>query len=276
MDFWEVSARATPRLDAGMLDVVDAIGTRAASGLARTLLQGMGAPLHATYCSVFHYRSASSVRLVSGSGWDDAGVAVANALPYIDDGIFNQDTNRRILDDRRLDGGAASFIHHQTLADIGSSAYRVLYTNAALVDRVSVMHRMPAGSWLAINFYRQRAGEARGRRAFGQLFPLAPFPARAVAKHIALTGAPDEASPEPDGQALEADVARRYPACPRRERQVMLGLLRGWTTDGIACHLELSATTVVTYKQRLFRRLGIHTRAQLFALFLEEGKRAVG
>ena len=45
-------------------------------------------------------------------------------------------------------------------------------------------------------------------------------------------------------------------------------LLRGLSFDGIGADLQLSATTVKTYRNRAFERLGIHHRNELFALAL--------
>ena len=55
---------------------------------------------------------------------------------------------------------------------------------------------------------------------------------------------------------------------PRREREVCERLLMGWTYDGVAADLGLSAGTVKTYRDRAFERLGIHHRNELFALAL--------
>jgi len=57
---------------------------------------------------------------------------------------------------------------------------------------------------------------------------------------------------------------------PRREREVCDRMLRGWTYDGIAIDLGLSANTVKTYRGRAFEKLGIHHRSELFALMLEQ------
>lgn len=55
---------------------------------------------------------------------------------------------------------------------------------------------------------------------------------------------------------------------PKRESEVCMRLLRGWTYDGLAVDLGISAGTVETYCDRAFERLGIHHRNELFALAL--------
>ena len=54
----------------------------------------------------------------------------------------------------------------------------------------------------------------------------------------------------------------------RREREVCERMLKGWTYEGIANDLGISAGTVKTFRDRAFDRLGIHHRNELFALVL--------
>ena len=62
----------------------------------------------------------------------------------------------------------------------------------------------------------------------------------------------------PGGPALQSLAGR--------EREVCQRLLKGWTHEGIAADLGLSAGTVKTYRDRAFEKLGIHHRNELFAL----------
>jgi len=45
--------------------------------------------------------------------------------------------------------------------------------------------------------------------------------------------------------------------------------LRGLTFDGVAADLGVSATSVKTYRNRAFARLGIHHRNELFGLVVD-------
>lgn len=82
-------------------------------------------------------------------------------------------------------------------------------------------------------------------------------------KHLALTlatGAPPEAP--------RAQLARLCHGLTERELDLCERLLRGLTHDGVAADLGLSASTVKTYRNRAFNRLGIHFRSELGALLL--------
>ena len=57
---------------------------------------------------------------------------------------------------------------------------------------------------------------------------------------------------------------------PKRESEICKRLLRGWTYDGVAGDVGISAGTVKTYRDRAFDRLGIHHRNELFVLALAD------
>jgi DNA-binding CsgD family transcriptional regulator len=270
MKVWNISESASvsaANLPAAHL--IDAIGVDDAVALSQAVLSSLSDKVTATHCSVFHYARSGSVRLVSGADRLARPVAITNAKPYIAAGIFKLDTNQEIMKDKVNNRTQTSLIHQQTVADLRAPSHQQLYFNADLLERVSLLHCLRDGSWAAINLYRQ---SEQGHASDDEIRKLAEFGvpiAHCVARHIELTSQREERSTSFGGSesALLLEIQNRYPDIPRRERQVMCGLLKGMTADGIACHLGLGPSTVITYKQRLFRRLEINTRAQLFSLF---------
>ena len=53
-----------------------------------------------------------------------------------------------------------------------------------------------------------------------------------------------------------------------REREVVVLVLRGHSSDSIAAHLDISRATVKTHRKHAYDRLGISTQAELLSLFL--------
>lgn len=51
-----------------------------------------------------------------------------------------------------------------------------------------------------------------------------------------------------------------------RERAVCLGILAGRKAELIAGDIDVAASTVVTYRKRAYAKLGINSRAALFAI----------
>lgn len=56
-----------------------------------------------------------------------------------------------------------------------------------------------------------------------------------------------------------------------RERQVLLALCRGCSTDSIAAELGISATTIRNHVQHLLAKLAAHSRAEAVALAYRDG-----
>ena len=77
------------------------------------------------------------------------------------------------------------------------------------------------------------------------------------------------ATPPPPRAIQSWEILALQKQCPRlksREFEVCAALVQGWTIDGIAVHLNVSIATVRTYRDRAFRRLGIHHRNQLYGM----------
>ncbi|KDR39341.1 hypothetical protein BG61_33430 [Caballeronia glathei] len=58
----------------------------------------------------------------------------------------------------------------------------------------------------------------------------------------------------------------------KRELDVLRGVLEGLTAQDIGEVMGVKASSVVTYQKRAFRRLGISSQRQLFALCIAPGK----
>jgi DNA-binding CsgD family transcriptional regulator len=73
---------------------------------------------------------------------------------------------------------------------------------------------------------------------------------------------------ETDADLSPAHLARRLPITPR-EAEVLARLAGGRTNDGIAFDLGISRHTVVRHVARIYRKLGIHSRAAATRAALE-------
>ena len=72
-------------------------------------------------------------------------------------------------------------------------------------------------------------------------------------------------------EAERSERTRRLELLSGRERQVLLGVVKGETNKDIAARLGLSSRTVETYRENLMRKLEIRTVAGLTRLAIEEG-----
>jgi DNA-binding NarL/FixJ family response regulator len=72
------------------------------------------------------------------------------------------------------------------------------------------------------------------------------------------------AAPIPDGPAPPPrPIGDRTAALPPRQQEVADLLGRGWRVPEIAARLGISANTVRKHKKALYRRLGVHSQAEL-------------
>lgn len=155
-------------------------------------------------------------------------------------------------------------------AEIPSPHRDQIYRRHGIHERLSVVTTGGAEGLLAINLYRyDTTGSYRDREVDAAQSFARPVLA-CVNKHLQMLGCLRKAA------TISAMTARellldRNPNLTPRELDVCERLLRGWTYDGIARDLGLSATSVKTYRARAFDRLGIHFRNELVALTMRGG-----
>ncbi len=198
---------------------------------------------------VFAYRAAADGRpepLLSSSALDGA---PARAQVYAQR-FYARDPARR---SREALGPGRGFSERVAASEIDVSEYRAIcFDRPRLVEKHCYGWRDETGA-LVLSFYRRHSEE---EAPIGQLPSLANLVlALCVRGHSAPTA--------PLHERLEARVALRYPELPMRERQVCALTVAGKTSEQAAALLGIRPGTVLTYRQRAYRRLGF-TSAQDF------------
>jgi len=85
--------------------------------------------------------------------------------------------------------------------------------------------------------------------------PMVPLAGSSRAVEAALTS-----------EQLEERFARRWPALTPRERQVCARAAIGLSVEATAIDLGIAKTSVVTFRQRAYRRLGVTSPFELCGL----------
>lgn len=191
---------------------------------------------------VFSYREGHAQCLLSRN-FLEGHTGKRLAADYLD-GWFLQDP----LYARALQLSDGGFELHR-LAEISpkvSDEYRRhLFTDAGIRDKITVLtagrHR------LAISFYWQEEAQASPE--------LLDIAARLVQRHF------DALTPSAEPPALQV--------LSDRERAVCLGMLAGKKAELISHDLGIKPTSVATYRQRAYEKLGINSRGELFAICRE-------
>ncbi len=159
----------------------------------------------------------------------------------------------------------SSQIRHITAQEVPPEHRAKVYEAHGVAERVSIVEPQGEGALFAINFYRHQHQRPFDDAQISAVEHLAAALLAMAHKHLDFW--------MPDAKAaqftrLMAKLQAMHPALTPRECQVCAGVLQGLTFDGIACQLGLSVTSVKTYRNRAFARLGIHFRNELFALML--------
>ena len=176
-------------------------------------------------------------------------------------GVYRDDTH--FAQAGRADSAAAdgAVLTHCVADDFGRAHREQIYTAHSLSERLSLVSADRGGenpgALLAVNLYRHRAQARFAPAEIDAVQGLAGTLLAVVQRHLELGAL---------RQSPLQRLRRRCPGLTQREAEVCERLLQGWTFDGIAADLGLSTTTVKTYRNRAFERLGIHHRNELFGV----------
>jgi DNA-binding CsgD family transcriptional regulator len=163
--------------------------------------------------------------------------------------------------------GGVAVVSHITANEIAPEHRAKVYEPFGMVERVSVLRRDDDESVFAVNFYRHRDTGRFSDPQIDNFGSVAPAVLALVRKHLQL--AQPVSAPAP--LATRERLTSLAPDLTSRELDVCERLLRGMTQEGVAADLGLGLTTVKTYRNRAFERLGIHFRSELFARVMGSG-----
>jgi DNA-binding CsgD family transcriptional regulator len=147
-------------------------------------------------------------------------------------------------------------------ADITTPSFRrVFFDDAGIVERISVIQR-GQDAWRGINIARHvsdgRCSDAELDSLVGLaclVLPMLPLNRRRDAPPRPLTIT-----------ELEQRFGARYARLTQRERQVCARAASGMSIEETALDLGIAKTSVLTYRQRAYQRLGVTSPIALCAL----------
>ena len=145
---------------------------------------------------------------------------------------------------------------------------RDLYCRVGIVEKMSTRLFVSSGS-IIWSVYRR--DEFFSQSEFDAFRDMSDVISAAIAKHLRLS----EASFPTDGDCLSrssllSSIQRRAPHLSKREWEVCEGIARGKTTNVIAEELGIKFSSVLTYKKRIYEKLGVSTQRELLAIMLED------
>ncbi|QCP53062.1 helix-turn-helix transcriptional regulator [Trinickia violacea] len=246
--------------------LVAAIGADDTNAFAAEVLKTLSDIPAISQCTVFAYEFGNRPRTMS--------VADHRGGRYLRDVADTYTRHYYALDGNQTIISAAAhnrhsrglLLHQQTGEDIAHEAYRaVCYRDPDVSDRLSLLLQPNDDIWLSVNLYRDRSGGRFQPREIAVVEAFGPLIAQAAKHHYALAGQIQMGIP----QLMLARVRHACPELSKRELDVLRGVLEGCTAHEIGELIGVKTSSVVTYQKRAYRRLGISSQRELFALCLK-------
>jgi LuxR family transcriptional regulator, activator of tox operons len=230
---------------------------------AAVMLEVVNRHLHVDHCSVMRLSSASVSQVFTNHTISKVPGASMAAVAYIDR-YFRLDPNLQLVRNAsRMRGRVV--MRQQTPAQIENRAYRtVCYHECGIVQRVSLLTGGVGASLIALNFYRDRySGEFSDvelERLAAASLPLA----MTAGRHVELL---TRMSSSANAWRQRLKVVRHD--LSEREGEVAARMLAGDTMRDIGVALGIAHSSVVTYRERAYRRLGVQSLKELRRLFCD-------
>lgn len=243
----------TPASGADMADLIGQLGEH---GFEQTLLSTVGRWLPVSSLSIYQVGGQEPPRRFMSCSLDIPDTTPSCWQAYLR-GPYQHD---RTFERHQPEPSPGPMLCHIRADEIPALHRALVYEPFGMAERVSVVEHQPQGIF-AINFYRHQHRTDLSDRHLGVLGDLAPTLLALTRKHIALASEPVRSTHDWAQRLLQI-----CPELSDREQQVCTRLLQGLTHDGIAQDLDIGVPTVKTYRNRAFKRLGIHFRSELFNL----------
>lgn len=268
MQIWLVEDSAPRRMvdAASVASLVDAIGAENQEVFARRVLETVGEMVSAQVCTVMAHESRRTPRVLSAAAqsgpWLGFSAGAVHAREF-----SREDVLRDVLDRQPAVGPiGVVLVCRQRTDDVPAGTLRTEGLEAfGLLDRLTVLARVGEADWLATHVYRTEGQALFCRDDVDSVSSMARLLARCMRHHYQC---------DVDGMAglrgrvsgSVRDIGERLTV---REKEVLTRILDGVTVNRIAEDLKLRPTTVATYRQRAYEKLGVTSRQELFATILQ-------
>lgn len=234
-----------------LLDLFQGIGTE---NLSQNLLDAVRREVPAAFSSVAVRFPDSSGKHISFGAVSDKTVEGAT-IEYDKLRVYDRDERWRPPKQGRSD----SWMSLLDSRELDPTWRNACYDPWQITERCSIITRFGAME-LAVSFFRRSSDGRFEVQDLNALEALAPFLLAAARQHYNLTA----------NLGPPASLAHGLsPACESlsgREKQVVTEMMLGLTCKEIALKLEIGLTSVITYRQRAYQRLGISRKGELLKL----------
>jgi DNA-binding CsgD family transcriptional regulator len=175
-----------------------------------------------------------------------------------------------------MEESPSRLLAHVTSQELTAPGHREkVYEQFGMTERVSVIEPTSSGGVLALNMYRYADQPSFSETDLALIELLAEPLFAIVKKHVEFKSKSDPRADSSFQQSIDDFrfvLAKNHSEFSERELDVCARLLNGMSYDGIAADLNLSLSTVKTYRNRAFSRLNISFKSELFRIFLKSNQ----
>ncbi|GAA0792004.1 LuxR C-terminal-related transcriptional regulator [Marinobacterium sediminicola] len=230
-----------------ILNVLEQLGT---TGFYDAFLDWLQREFGTEQCMVFYCADGKQVSTLIYKDYAREASGKRLAEAYVSDRHYLQDPNFKTL--KTIMSGAVEVVRFNSVSgDMGLHYRKAFFETPGFSDKISIIRGTDQGNYY-INLYRRDPGfDARfDSKDFSQ--SVCALISILISKHFELN----------ERLRLEGPLA----FLSEREQQVCRAVLRGKKNEAIAAELDVAVSSVITYRKRAYEKLGISSRAQLFAL----------
>lgn len=228
------------------------------------LLAAFRAVSGADLCSAFKVESDGAPEHLCSAGIHPhiPRFAEVASLDYASNYWQRDNVTRKVLNGGARNGGI--HIARQAWNGISDPEYRrACYERADIVERIT-LYRLE-GPRIFVSAYRTYDSGTSSALERERLESFGPILLAAVAKHAALRASASMLFP-PLGEVI-ANLLQAEKALSAREAEVAAGLLLGKTQQDMAAESGVAMSSVITYRKRAYRKLGVEDRRDLLSFY---------
>lgn len=241
--------------------VVDLVNSLTTRNFCAALLQHLNHWLRVDHCAVMRMSAGPAIQVFGTQALQSFESRGARAIVRYIDRYHRLDPIRGLFD--VSDAQPAIVMRRERAAELAPSEYRrACYDDPSIVDRVTLARQDGRGAWVMLDTQRQAASGEFSEQDCDVLARVAPLLATLCARHIELL---EHAGADPAAWRLR--LASACPAMTGRELDVAAQLLAGSTLRESAEALGVAYSSVVTYCERAYSRLGVANLRELRGRF---------
>lgn len=245
----------TPRgpLMAAIGELIGAIGTES---YAATCLGVLDDQFQVDHWALFRYRAESPVRCVASASRIRGDAARENVQRFVQR-CHRVDPSLIALREQRSDSAC---IAEMQVSDIRDRQYRQCFELTRVRERISFFVHGSQGLH-QLSIYRGSRCAPLSAAALASFADLANVVIASGTRHERLL-----AMDALDLESIEEILRNASPGLSQRESEVCARAAAGETIDATAVQLSIQRTSVITYRQRAYQKLGVSRQSELVAL----------